>query len=155
MVCYENTIILIGGRSHNVHTAQVELFDLMREGGKWRVNISAPSLRKARWRHSSCVAGDRIYTFGGDSGVNYLTSLESINARKLVAGHPSAVWRRVKIDMEEDYGVVARSHPILSPIYDGAILIAGGFAANGNKLGDWRIVDLEDRSISSVDSMVI
>ena len=151
MVCFENTIVLIGGKSYGDITGRVELFDLMR--GRWRASLNAPSLRQTRWRHSSCLSGDRIYTFGGHSGINRLTALESCNARKLVTGHSSAIWRRVKIELE-DSGVVARTHPILSPIFDGAILIAGGFADNGKKLGDWHIVDLEARSVSNVDSMV-
>ena len=114
-------------------------------------------MKHARWRHSSCVAGDRIYTFGGRCGKDYLASMESVNARKLVAGSSRAIWRTVDIDLVSAGGLLARSHPIMSPIggEEDTILIAGGFDSNGNKLSDWQLVDLIEETVTSIDINIV
>ena len=59
---------------------------------KWS---TAPNLNHARNGHSSCVLGDTIFTFCGYNGdSDFLSSIESLNARALIDGFisPEPEW---------------------------------------------------------------
>ena len=96
-------------------TDRVEFYDVSKQA--WS---GAPSLNKARINHSSCVIGDMIYTFYGNSDPSNMdrpeTSIERLNTKTLNR------WETI---MEETQ-LSERIRPLLAPFSNSEIYLLGG-----------------------------
>lgn len=75
-VVFENDIYVIGGRDENGVLSTVEKY--ITAENKW---VTCASMPTARWSLMACKAGDKIYAFGGISGIgNNRRALDIVEA---------------------------------------------------------------------------
>ena len=123
LVHYKANIFVIGGW----RLKSMDRFSI--EGNTWS---TAPPMNQERDRHSSCVLGDKIYSFGGEDSNGYLSSIEGIDCGAVVGGE-SAQWETLQL-ANDSHTIQPRTGAIMTPIGTSHILIAGGWS--GARLGD-------------------
>ena len=104
----------------------------------------APSLEVPRVNHSSCVAGDTLFIFGGRNN-DYVkfNSIQMLRLDKFFSGVPVA-WEIIEL-----YQITPRYYPVIAPFSATEVFIAGGYVSNGDYCGDGFVFNLNDKSINS------
>ena len=95
LVSYKNRYIFLSGGANPQNWDQcyksVDYYDITSDS--WS---EAPSLRKARSNHSSCIHGDFIYVFCGQKKNGILSdSIERLDAQGVITGNTLASWDTV------------------------------------------------------------
>ena len=111
---------------------------------------SAPQIKQARSRQSSCSLQKFTYIFGGKGVPGFfadrqcLSSIERIDMEALTTGRWFVVWEMLTVNNQQ--AISPRDDAAITPIDESKILIFGG--ENDVDKSDGYIFDVESNSIS-------
>ena len=115
----DREIYLTGGYSWPEAVDSVCMYDVKTNAWKDSVVSSAiPALTKARFGHSSCIHGSKLYVFGGQSQTGFVNSIELLQLS--LGNNKNNGWDLLSQPL------LARMDSVVFPVSDTEIAIIGG-----------------------------